>query len=253
MSAQGSCTHVRTHAAKGANAKSRRLVAGRVALIHEQVLVGEVLARALQQHRYDTHLVGVHDTTSHSDILATVRATKAQVVILDVDLGANGDGVRLIGPLREAGLKVLALTTDNDRSACGECLHRGAHAVLTPTRTLEGLTTAIDRVSAGQPGMNPVVHHRHLLAFHSSDTSGSRTQARRLVTSLSPREREILGHLMRGATVTEIAADGVVSEATVRTQVKSILIKLEVSTQLAATAVARRAGWQPTQPQSSAA
>jgi two-component system nitrate/nitrite response regulator NarL len=93
--------------------------------------------------------------------------------------------------------------------------------------------------------MNAAVQHQHLRAFHSSDGSSERTQARRLMESLSRREREILGHLMRGATVAEIAANGVVSEATVRTQVKSILIKLEVSSQLAAIAVARRAGWQP--------
>ena len=227
------------------NKPQRGLVEGRVAVIHDQILVGEVLARALQQHGYDTHLGGVNDTTSHNEVLAAVRATKAQVVVLDVDRGASGEGVRLIGPLSDAGLKVIALTTDPDRSSWGECLHRGADAVMTPTRTLEGLTTTIDRVSAGLPGMNAAVQHQHLRAFHASDGSSDRTQARRLMASLSPREREILGHLMRGATVAEIAADGVVSEATVRTQVKSILIKLEVSSQLAAIAVARRAGWQP--------
>lgn len=247
MSAHAASTQTSTSATtNSANDKPQRgLVEGRVAVIHDQVLVGEVLARALQQHGYDAHLGGVNDTTSHNEVLAAVRATKAQVVVLDVDRGASGEGARLIGPLSDAGLKVIALNTDTDRSSWGECLHRGAEAVMTPTRTLEGLTTTIDRVSAGLPGMNAAVQQQHLRAFHSSDASSNRTQARRLMASLSPREREILRHLMRGATVAEIAADGVVSEATVRTQVKSILIKLEVSSQLAAIVVARRAGWQP--------
>ena len=43
----------------------------------------------------------------------------------------------------------------------------------------------------------------------------------------------------------EIATSSVVSEATVRTQVKSILAKLQVSSQLAAVGLANHAGWLP--------
>jgi DNA-binding NarL/FixJ family response regulator len=62
---------------------------------------------------------------------------------------------------------------------------------------------------------------------------------------LTVREREVLAHLMRGHTVREIATVGVVSEATVRTQVKSILAKLDVTSQLAAVGLAHRVGWRP--------
>jgi DNA-binding NarL/FixJ family response regulator len=62
---------------------------------------------------------------------------------------------------------------------------------------------------------------------------------------LSRREREVLGELMTGATVTDIARSAYVSEATVRTQVKSIRTKLDVSSQLAAVGIAIRAHWQP--------
>ena len=59
------------------------------------------------------------------------------------------------------------------------------------------------------------------------------------------RETEVLGHLMKGRAVRQIAERGAVSEATVRTQVKSILAKLEVTSQLAAVGVAHRVGWRP--------
>ncbi len=52
-----------------------------------------------------------------------------------------------------------------------------------------------------------------------------------------------LGSLMEGRTVREISRSSVVSEATVRTQVKSILNKLEVSSQLAAVGMANQIGW----------
>ena len=55
----------------------------------------------------------------------------------------------------------------------------------------------------------------------------------------------MLRQLMQGHQVREIARLNVVSEATVRTQVKSILAKLEVSSQLAAVGLAHEAGWRP--------
>jgi DNA-binding NarL/FixJ family response regulator len=64
---------------------------------------------------------------------------------------------------------------------------------------------------------------------------------------LTVREREVLAHLMKGRTVREIAADGVVAEATVRTQVKAILAKLHVTSQLAAVGLAHKVGWRPPQ------
>ena len=65
---------------------------------------------------------------------------------------------------------------------------------------------------------------------------------------LSTRESEILGHLMAGRTVGDIARACFVSEATVRTQVRSILMKLEVSSQIAAVGLAYTADWRPVQP-----
>jgi DNA-binding NarL/FixJ family response regulator len=60
---------------------------------------------------------------------------------------------------------------------------------------------------------------------------------------LTVREAEVLGLLMTGLAVRDIADASVVSEATVRSQVKSILSKLEVSSQLAAVGLAHRVGW----------
>jgi two-component system nitrate/nitrite response regulator NarL len=69
-------------------------------------------------------------------------------------------------------------------------------------------------------------------------------ELRNRLQRLTPREREVLGHLTEGHTVRDIARLSVVSEATVRTQVKSILAKLEVSSQLAAVGIAHAVGWQ---------
>jgi DNA-binding NarL/FixJ family response regulator len=60
---------------------------------------------------------------------------------------------------------------------------------------------------------------------------------------LTTRESEVLGQLMAGRQVSEIARRGFVSESTVRTQVKSVLSKLQVNSQLTAVGLAYRAHW----------
>ena len=60
---------------------------------------------------------------------------------------------------------------------------------------------------------------------------------------LTGRERQVLEALGEGRTVTDIAASWVVSESTVRSQVRGILTKLGVTSQLEAVALALRVGW----------
>jgi DNA-binding NarL/FixJ family response regulator len=60
---------------------------------------------------------------------------------------------------------------------------------------------------------------------------------------LTPRETVILEHLMKAHTIAEIADCYTVTKDTVRSQVKSILHKLEVRSMLAAVVLAYRSGW----------
>jgi DNA-binding CsgD family transcriptional regulator len=57
---------------------------------------------------------------------------------------------------------------------------------------------------------------------------------------LTPREREVVGRIVAGRRPVHIAAEFVVSVATVRSQIRSILAKLEVGSQLEVAALVRR-------------
>lgn len=63
---------------------------------------------------------------------------------------------------------------------------------------------------------------------------------------LSPREQNVLISLMKGATARQIAEKDCVSLATVRSQIRSIISKLGVSSQLAAVVLAYQSGWPET-------
>jgi DNA-binding NarL/FixJ family response regulator len=61
--------------------------------------------------------------------------------------------------------------------------------------------------------------------------------------SLTPREEAVLGELMDGSSAEQIAESSFVSTATVRSQIRAVLGKLSVHSQVAAVARAHRAGW----------
>ena len=75
-----------------------------------------------------------------------------------------------------------------------------------------------------------------------------RADRRRLAPfeSLTPRERDVLALIVDGRPAAEIARRSYVSLPTIRTQIRSILQKLEVNSQKEAAAMARELGWPST-------
>ena len=63
-----------------------------------------------------------------------------------------------------------------------------------------------------------------------------------MVSQLTPRERAVLQRLARGQKAAAIAQDNGVSLETVRSQIRSIRVKLGVSSQLEAVALLRAVG-----------
>ncbi|MGN0065027.1 MAG: LuxR C-terminal-related transcriptional regulator, partial [Nocardioides sp.] len=164
-----------------------------------------------------------------------------RVVLLDLDLGNFGDGTVLIAPLAAAGANVVVITASSDLSRWGACMRQGARKVLSKDQPLQDILGTVRRLHQGLP-VTTASEVEELLEHWRAERAATEDMRRRL-DRLTPRERQILGHLIAGLTVREISRQAVVSEATVRTQVKSILAKLEVSSQLAAVGLANHIGW----------
>jgi len=216
----------------------------RITIIDDHALFAESVALTLESEGY---LVRRIDLTDERTTLATVLAATLRgaprVVLLDLDLGRVGDGMRLIAPLASAGVAVVVVTGSSDRPRRGECLRRGAKAVLVKTCPLQEVVTTVRRARDGLPLMS-AQERGSLIELALQDRDDVRDIRSRL-DRLTRREMEVLGALMRGDQVRDIARASVVSEATVRTQVKSILAKLEMSSQLAAVGAAYKVGWHP--------
>lgn len=216
----------------------------RVLVVEDHLLFAESLELALSIERYDVRRVPVgEESASSSQLLLSAARWRPDIVLLDLDLGALGDGTQLITPLSRFGAKVVVITASTDKARWGECLLTGARQVVLKTRPLTEVLSTVRRLSLGQPVISYQEREELIRVFH--EKRGERQQLARRLDLLTVRERQVLAHLMAGRPVREIARISVVSEATVRTQVKSILAKLDVSSQLTAVGLAHRAGWHP--------
>jgi DNA-binding NarL/FixJ family response regulator len=216
----------------------------RVVVIDDHVLFAEVLEATLRIEGYDVDRVDLTDRSMRTpQLLNRIRRLRPSVALLDLDLGRGGDSTDLVRPLTRAGVAVVIVTASTDRLRWGECLRCGARAVLPKSADLESLRSTLRLIAEGSP--LPGRHERELLVATGLHERARREELRGRLDRLSNREREVLGHLMAGWPVREIARVSYVSEATVRKQVKSILSRLEVTSQLAAVSLAYETDWKP--------
>lgn len=216
----------------------------RILLLEDHALFAESLDLALTMEGYDVRRYPVPAVPGSTAPLITAAARiQPRIVLLDLDLGGFGDGAELIHPLARSGANVVVVTASTDPARWGECVRNGARTVISKTRPLNDIMSVVRRIHHGLPVMDH--EERETLLRSWREQRSQHELVRRRLAALTIREREVLGQLMEGRPVREIARARYVSDATVRTQVKSILAKLEVSSQLAAVGLARSVDWQP--------
>ena len=214
---------------------------GSVLIVEDHTLLADGLADALRREGLDAEATG--GPTAEA-VVETARRLRPDVVLLDLLLGDEiGLSLPLVGPLLETGARVLVLTGVSDVAVLGSCLEAGACGVLSKNErfdaVLEKVTCALHRETTLMPG-----ERDEMLA--SLRRIRAQERARHApFERLSAREREVLGALMDGSSAEEIARSAFVSLATVRSQIRSILEKLGVHSQVSAVAMAYLARWEP--------
>jgi two-component system nitrate/nitrite response regulator NarL len=216
----------------------------RVTIVDDHSLFAESLAIALRARDLDVcTVVPDPSTTTFPQLGRAIVKTQPRLVLLDLDLGVSGDGMRLVSGLASAGVCVVIVTGSSDRVRQGEALANGARAVIEKSAPFAEIVSAVERVRNRLPVISR--HEREELLGAYREAAASSRDLRRRFGSMTRREAEVLGQLMSGKQVSEIARLRFVSESTVRTQVKSILAKLQVNSQLTAVGLAHQLSWQP--------
>jgi DNA-binding NarL/FixJ family response regulator len=210
----------------------------RLVIVEDHAVLAQTLAVALRTEGFEIH---VPETVEPESVLAAAEAVRADVVLLDLDLGTEVTGVSLIAPLRRMGAEVVVVTGTDEGAVLGECIEAGASGVFRKSQPFDQLVDAV-RVAAGHGSATSAAARAELLRELRRHRVAD--QARREpLEQLTPREREVLKLLTEGKSAVKIAGELVVSLATVRTQIRAVLTKLGVNSQLEAVAVARRSGW----------
>ena len=208
-------------------------------IVDDHGVLADGLAMALQAEGLPAT---VHVPTSADGILAAVANERPHLVLLDLDLGLErGSGVDIVEPLRALGARVLVLTGSSDRLMHARCLEAGAVGVASKAEPFDQLLDAIRRATRGEPAMGR--RRREELLDELRRARAAHAERLAPFERLTPKEASVLLALAEGRSAEAIARASYVSLPTVRTQIRGILVKLGVSSQLAAVGMAIERGW----------
>jgi DNA-binding NarL/FixJ family response regulator len=211
----------------------------RVLVVEDHALVAISLQVALSAGGW---IIEITSGPTAADVIEHARRFGPRSVLLDIRLGMSvGCGIDLIAPLRQTGAEVVMLTAETDPAVLASCLEAGAAGWIGKDASLEAVESALGDVSDGVPLVGSTIREAMLEKLRSH--RAAERSAISPFEQLSMREREVLSALVDGLSAEEIAETRFVSLTTVRSQIRSILRKLGVRSQLAAVARANRVGW----------
>lgn len=207
---------------------------GRVLVVEEHALVAAGLQVALSERRWDVETTG---GPTAADIVDHTRRFRPHCVLVDIHL-RNGVscGVELIAPLSATGAPVVVLSAERRRAVLAECLEAGAVGWISSGAGLDDVDATLSRVVAGSTIIGRTERAELLERLRMERASAPHAQA--TFEALTQREALVLAALSDGLSAEEIARGHFVALSTVRSQIRSVLQKLGVRSQLAAVAMA---------------
>lgn len=198
----------------------------RVLIADDHPVVREGIA-ALLNRRADMIVVG--EASDGQEALQLFQQAAPDVVLMDLRM-PQMSGVEAIQAIREldATARFIVLTTYDGDEDIYRALQAGAQAYLLKDTPRETLVETVRAVHAGERRIPPEL--------------ASRLAERVFYPELTPREREVLQHIVDGENNGEIGRALSIAEGTVKAHVNSILTKLGASDRTHAASIALRRG-----------
>ncbi len=199
----------------------------RILLIDDHTLFRSGI-KALLQRQPGFSVVG--EAGNALDGIKRAKSLQPDVVLLDIHMpGMTGrEAVSLVAE-EAPGARVLMLTVSEDVEDLLQALRAGAHGYLLKNIETDFLVAAIRNAVAGESVMSPQMTSKLMKSVSTPAPAALlETSDRDKQDRLSPREREILGFLARGASNKEIARSLELAESTVKIHVQNILKKLNL-------------------------
>ena len=200
----------------------------KVLLVDDHALFRGGLQHLLERRGIDV----VAATSNGAEARALIDETCPDIVLLDIRMPKVG-GIETLRALRASGVRtpIVMLTTSSDEADLVASLHHGAQGYLLKDMEPESLVAALMQIEGGAMVVAPEFAPVLARFVQSGPQSLPGSEA---FQELTPREREILGHLGDGQSNKVIARALGISEGTVKLHVKAILRKLKLSSRVQA-------------------
>jgi DNA-binding NarL/FixJ family response regulator len=204
--------------------------------------------RAILEVEPDLRIVG--EAADGLDAIDLVAKRSPDVVLLDIRMpGMDGlTAARRI--IAETDSRVLILTTFDADAYVFDALRAGASGFLLKDVPPEQLCWAVRSIAAGDALIDPAVTRRLIKRFANAARPTDGVPDR--LAGLTPRELDVLRLVAQGRSNTEIAAELVVEESTVKTHVRRILLKLDLRDRVQAVVLAYECGFSTPDPNTGA-
>ena len=205
----------------------------KVLIVEDQKLIREGLI-ALLSLEDDLTITGEAENGQLAlDLLADLAPDSLpDVALLDMRMPVM-DGVATAKALQQhyPSIKILVLTTFDDDELITQAMAAGAKGYLLKDTPSEELAIAIRAVAKDYGHFGPGIVQKMLNAQQLSQPAQAPNEEHDLppaIKALTPREREVLEWIGRGASNKEIAAQLYLSEGTVKNHVTNVLSRLGV-------------------------
>jgi len=196
----------------------------RVLLADDQALVREGLRLILDAQ---PDITVIAEAATGQDALRAARSMHPDVVVMDIRMPGM-DGITATGRLLSSAdwpVRVIVVTTFDLDEYVYQALRLGASGFLLKTAPPRLLPIAVREVHAGETMLSSQLTRRLIEQF-TVRTPSDTGQVPAAFAALTPREIDVLRLIARGLTNAQIAAELIVTEATVKTHVVRILAKL---------------------------
>jgi DNA-binding NarL/FixJ family response regulator len=199
----------------------------RIALVDDQPLFSAGL-KIILRSQTDMDLFG--EAAHGEGAIELVQATSPDVLLMDIRMPVM-DGITATRQIMKThggnAPKIIVLTTIQHDEAVVRAIQAGAAGFLTKDTTPDFLLAAVRTVQSGHSVIAPALTNE-LLRDYTTPSSGNDAA----LADLSGRERDVFLLAARGLGNAEIAASMVLSEATVKSHIGSILAKLKLKNRI---------------------
>ena len=186
----------------------------------------------------DLEVVG--EAASGEEAVRAASDLRPDVICMDVQMPGMGGlaASRQIVADPQLECAVVIVTTFDRDDYLFEALEAGASGFLLKNAAPEDLQSAVRVAAAGDALLAPEVTRRVIARFAAAAPTPTPTAA----ADLTERESEVLRLMAQAMSNAEIAAHLIIGEATVKTHVSNVLLKLGVRDRVAAVVYAYRHG-----------